>query len=137
MRTAAQTVTGIISARIGVIALNGHADANPLLTMVPNGAGITVQALTLVQDLKLAARLTLARVDGARVLILAHLITGATIGRIYIHHPVTIVIDAVTHFHGRCQRITISQTSFGTSALPHASAKLIAHRAGSPKRQRH
>lgn len=47
--TAAQTVAGVIGARVFIVAINGRTHADSGLTMVPNGAGILVPALALFQ----------------------------------------------------------------------------------------
>ncbi len=123
---AAEPVAGIVGAGVVVVAVDGGADADALFAVVADGAGITVHAFFLPGVAVYATFGRVAPVVGAGVVV----VTG-----LFVHLPVTVVIQAVAFFNGWRCRVAIGQPIGGANPLALAETELVLHLAGREERQ--
>ncbi len=120
-----ETITAVVSARIGIITLNGRTNALPGKTMVTNGARVSVLAFPLRELGMLAPGLPQAGIIGAFIVIVAQADVSAFDIVWLIELAVTVVIHPIADFRRRHQRITLGETIVSADPLASAGAKLI------------
>jgi hypothetical protein len=136
-RTSAQPVTGVIGARIAVVASNGQSQADPGLAVVAHGAGIPVLALALIQGCVRATGIGQATVGGTLVTVVTEpdVLPLHEIG--FIDFTIAIIVNAVARFSRRGRGITGTESRFPTDPLARTLAKLVGHNTGCRQSQSH
>ena len=130
-----EAVAGIISAGVAIVATDGRTDTDSGLAMVTDGADIAIDALALRQGLLGASIGTVTGIDGTRITVVAE-----AHGRVqdrFIDVAITIVVEAVARLLTWRPGITLAKSISPADPLADANSPLIAHRARSPKRERH
>ncbi len=124
----AQSVANIVGTGIIIVACNGQTDAFATLTMVSNGARISINALTLLHHFMLAAFLGQAKVNGTGNAVIAEPnggVNGDVVG--FVNVAIAIIVDTVANLFGRNRRITGREPLLCAHSFARAGAEFIAH----------
>jgi len=127
-KTPAQSVARVVGTRVVVIASDGTPYTLSCLAVVSNGAGVSVETLTLGEGIVGAAVLSVACICRARVFVVAG---------VFVHLTVTVVVRAVTRLLRRDSGVAVGESLFGAHAFSRAKPPVICLLAGGPKAQFH
>jgi len=134
---ASRFVAEIIGTGIRIVAIHLGTKADSLLTMIGNGTGIAIFAFIAFQGEIAAARLTIADILGAVVVIITKIneVAADVVG--FIHTAIAIIVKAVARFCRRHRGIALGETGFGANSFAQAGARLLGHLARRPQSESH
>ena len=133
VEAAPSLVTGVVSTRIVIIAIHRLAYADAGITVICDGTGVPIEALTFIEGHVRASRYALTRVisTGVTVITEAHILV--VFEEPLVDVPVTVIIKAIAEFQGRLLSIASGEPLGAADSLTVAGAKLVGHVAGSPE----
>lgn len=132
---AAETVTAIRSARVGIVTFDGAPQADSPLAMVPDGARIAIFAFAAIEGIDLAPGFARAGIRRALVAVVTQRNVDPFDQTRLVHLSITVVIHAVAAFSGGDPRITLGEPGLRAGPLSSAHPKVISVVAGCPEPQ--
>ena len=132
---AAQSVAGIVCARVTVVAIYGCADALPFLAMVTNGARIAIDTLAGLEALLLATTGAQASINGTGIVVIAQIDQVATFRIRLVDVSVTVVVQTIAALGDSFRGLAFSEPLLGADSLAVTGAELGGSAAGRPQSQ--
>jgi len=134
---AANPVTAIVGAGVGVVAKYRVAKAGPLGTVVANGAGVAVLALPLVEGNVAASGFAVTGILGTFIVVIAEVDVVAANFDGFIDVAVAVVVDTVTDLLGRLSGVAVREPLLSADPLSGTEPEVVFSGAGGPEGQFH